>query len=193
MMENQWKSTWVGASWAMLAQNDTFLKRSWRKMTERIDFSLIFRTILGYQNHTKIDEKMNDFQTPKKTMFSAQEGPKGSKMELQKASKIKLFLESNKTTESCSPMHAELVFKVWRAPKPHFFRDHFRKPSSCRTGAVVSQFFAENDTPESVRNPSKILSKTKQETKWKKQRKIRGGAHPKWCAAGKGGDPLAVW
>jgi len=42
----------------MLAQNDTFLKRSWRKMTERIDFSLIFRTILGYQNHTKIDEKM---------------------------------------------------------------------------------------------------------------------------------------
>ena len=58
MMENQWKSTWVGASWAMLAQNDTFLKPCWRKMTERIDFSLIFSTILGYQNHIKIDEKM---------------------------------------------------------------------------------------------------------------------------------------
>ena len=45
-------------------------------------------------------------------MFSAQEGPKGSKMELQKTSKIKLFLESNKTTESCSRLHAELVFEV---------------------------------------------------------------------------------
>ena len=45
-------------------------------------------------------------------MFSAQEGPKGSKMELQKASKIKRFLESNKTTESCSRQHADLVFEV---------------------------------------------------------------------------------
>ena len=53
-------------------------------------------------------------------MFSAQEGAKGSKMEVQKASKIKFFLESNKTTESCSRLHAELVFKVSRAPKPHF-------------------------------------------------------------------------
>ena len=98
-------------------------------------------------------------------MFSAQEGPKGSKMELQEASQIKLFLESNKTTESCSRQHAELVFKVRRAPKPHFFRDHFRKPSSCCTGTVVSQIFVENDAPESVQNPSKILSKMKQETR----------------------------
>ena len=45
-------------------------------------------------------------------MFSAQEGPKGSKMELQKTSKIKFFLEPAKTTESCSRQHAELVFKV---------------------------------------------------------------------------------
>ena len=64
MMENQWKSTWVGASWAMLAQNDTFLKPCWRKMTERIDFSLIFSIILGYKNHTKNNEKLSDFQTP---------------------------------------------------------------------------------------------------------------------------------
>ena len=85
MMENQWKSTWVGASWAMLAQNDTFLKRSWRKMTERIDFSLIFRTILGYQNHTKIDEKMKWFSDALKNyVFCARRsqrlqngGPKG--------------------------------------------------------------------------------------------------------------------
>ena len=45
-------------------------------------------------------------------MFSAQEGPKGSKMEFQKTSKMKFFLESNKTAESCSRLHAELVFKV---------------------------------------------------------------------------------
>ena len=95
-------------------------------------------------------KKLSDFQTPLKIVFSAQEGATGSKMEVQKASKIKLFLESNKTTESCSRLHAELVFKVWRAPKPHFFRDHFRNPSSCCTGAVVSQIIAENDAPESV-------------------------------------------
>ena len=45
-------------------------------------------------------------------MFSAQEGAKGTNMEFQKTSKIKVFLESNKTTESCSRLHAELVFKV---------------------------------------------------------------------------------
>ena len=111
-------------------------------------------------------------------MFSAQEGPKGSKMEFQKASKIKLFLESNKTTESCSRLHAELVFKVWRASKPHFFRDHFRNPSSCCTGAVVSQIIVENDAPESVQNGSKILPKMKQKTKWKKHVKSGGGAPP---------------
>ena len=126
-------------------------------------------------------------------MFSAQEGPKGSKMELQKASKIKLFLESNKTTESCSRLHAELVFKVWRAPKPHFFRDHFRNPSSCCTGAVVSQIFAENDAPERIQNRSKILSKMKQETRWKNNVKSRGGApspdrgrrHEHWIRGGR--------
>ena len=111
-------------------------------------------------------------------MFSAQEGPKGSKMELQKASKIKLFLESNKTTESCSRLHAELVFEVWRAPKPHFFRDHFRKPSSCCTGTLVFQIFDKNDAPESVQNRSKILPKMKQETKWKKHVKSGGGSPP---------------
>ena len=45
-------------------------------------------------------------------MFSAQEGPKDSKMEFQKAFKMKLFSEPAKTTESCSRLHAELVFEV---------------------------------------------------------------------------------
>ena len=49
---------WVGASRAMLAPDDTSLNPSWGKMTERIDFSLIFEVILGYQNQSKINEKM---------------------------------------------------------------------------------------------------------------------------------------
>ena len=108
-------------------------------------------------------------------MFSAQEGPKGSKMEVQKASKIKLFLESNKTTESCSRLHAELVFKVWRSLKPHVFRDHFRKPSSCCTGTVVSQIFAENDTPESVQNLRKSFLKWSKKQDEKNNVKSGGG------------------
>ena len=118
-------------------------------------------------------------------MFSAQEGPKGSKMEFQKASKIKLFLESNKTTESCSRLHAELVFEVWRAPKPHFFRDHFRKPSSCCTGTLVFQIFDKDDAPESLQNRSKILLKMKQETKWKKH--VKSGGGPPQIKVGGGG------
>ena len=125
MMEKQWKSTWVGASWAMLAQNDTFLKPCWRKMTERIDFSLIFTTILGYQNHTKIDKKMKWFSDALKNDVFCARRSQGCKMEVQKTSKIKLALESTKTRESCSRLHAELVFKVWRAPKPHFLREPF--------------------------------------------------------------------
>ena len=72
MMQNQWKSTWVGASWAMLAQDDTSLKPSWRKMTERIVFSLIFGAILQYQNSSKINEKMKWFSdTLKNRVFCA--------------------------------------------------------------------------------------------------------------------------
>ena len=104
-----------------------------------------------------------------------QEGPKDSKMELQKTLKIKPFSEPAKTTESCSRLHAELVFEVWRAPKPHFFQDHFRKPSSCCTGTLVFQIFDKNDAPESVQNRSKILPKMKQQTRWKKYVKSGGG------------------
>ena len=129
---------------------------SWSHVGARWPRGSIFHWFLKPFWDTKIIQKSmkkwSDFQTPKKTVFSAQEDPKGSKMEIQKTSKIKLFLESNKTTESCSRLHAELVFKVWRAPKPHFFRDHFRNPSSCCTGAVVSQIIAENDSPEIVQN-----------------------------------------
>ena len=152
MLQNQWTSTWVGASRAILAQDDTSLKPSWRKMTERIDFSLIFQPFWDTKIIQKSMKKWIDFQTPYKTVFSAQEDPKGSKIELENTSKIKLFLESKKTTESWSRQHAELVFKVWRTPKPEFFRDHFRKPSSCCTGAVVSQIIVENDAPESLQN-----------------------------------------
>ena len=121
-------------------------------------------------------------------MFSAQEGPKGSKMEFQKASKIKLFLESNKTTESCSRLHADLVFEVWRVPKSHFFWNPFRKPSSCCTGTLVFQIFDKNDAPESVQNRSKILPKMKQETKWKKHVKS-GGGPPQIKVGGEGAAP----
>ena len=125
-------------------------------------------------------------------MFSAQEGPKGSKMEVQKASKIKLFLASNQTTESGSRLHAELVFQVWRGPKPHFFPGLFRKPSACCTGAVVSQIIVENDAPESVQNPSKILSKMKQETRWKNNVKSGEGFLPDLGVGGTSTGTLAV-
>ena len=151
----------------------------WSLLSARWPRGSIFHWFLkefwGTKIRQKSMKKWSDFQTPKKTVLSAQEGPKGSKMELQKASQIKLFLGRAETWKSCSRPHAELVFEVWRATKPHFFRDHFRKPSSCCTGTVVSQIFAENDAPESVQNRSKILPKMKQETKWKKHVKSGGG------------------
>ena len=118
-------------------------------------------------------------------MFSAQEGPKGSKMELQKASQIKLFLESNKTTESWSRLHADLVFEVWRVPKSHVFWNHFRKPSSCCTGTFVFQIFDKNDAPESLQNRSKNISRMKTQTKWTNIVKSGGGSPPNGLSAAK--------
>ena len=106
-------------------------------------FHWFFGAILEYQNGIKINEKMKWFSdTLKNRVFCA-----GRSQRLQngvpKTIQNQAFSEPAKTTESCSRQHAELVFKVWKAPKPYFFQDHFRKPSSCCTGAVVSQIFVE--------------------------------------------------
>ena len=62
----------VGASRAMLAPDDTSLNPSWGKMTERIDFSLIFEVILEYQNQPKFYKKMELFSdTLKNRVFCA--------------------------------------------------------------------------------------------------------------------------
>ena len=96
MMQNQWTSTWVGASWAMLAQDDTSLKPSWRKMTERIDFSLIFGAVLEYQNRIKINEKMKWFSdTLKNRVFCAgrsQSLQNGGSKRIQNNSLLVIFL-----------------------------------------------------------------------------------------------------
>ena len=181
-LQNQWQNDWksmniyvggcllshVGSRWhlleAILAQDD-------REDRFVIDFWSYFAIPKWYKNQWKM-KWFSD--TLKNRVFCT-----GRSQRLQnwapKTIQNQAFSEPAKTTESCSRLHAELVFEVWRAPKPHFFRDHFRNPSSCCTGAVVSQIFVENDTPESVQNPSKILSKMKQETTWKNNVKSGGG------------------
>ena len=98
-------------------------------------------------------------------MFSVQEGPKGSKMEFQKASKIKLFLESNKNYRIVLPPARGPSFRGLKGSQIAFFWNPFRKPSSCCTGTLVFQIFDKNDAPESVQNRSKILPKMKTQTK----------------------------
>ena len=168
-----------------------FLEPCWLKMSPRIDFSWIFHPFWGSKMQQKSIQKPSNFQTSLETLFSANRVHKSSKMRVQNHSKIEPFLGRVKNRESCSRLHADLVFEVWRAPKPHFFRDHFRKPSSCCTGTLVFQIFDKIDAPESVQNRSKILFKMNQKNKMKKQCKIRGG--PRKKSAAKAQTLVATW
>ena len=121
--------------------------------------------------------KSRHFHASLETVFFTIGEPKSTKTRFQNYPKMKPFLESDKATESCSRLHADLVFEVWRVPKSHLFWNHFRKPSSCCTGTLVFQIFDKNDSPESLQNRSKILLKMKTQTKWKNIIKSgRGGS-----------------
>ena len=109
----------------MLAQGDTSLEPSWPKMSPRIDFSLIFHPFQGVQNAPKIDSKTKQFSDTPRTLFSANRVHKSSKMRVQNHSKIQSFLGRVKNRESCSRLHADLVFEVQSTPKSHFFRTIF--------------------------------------------------------------------
>ena len=104
----------------MLAQGDTFLEPSRPKMSPKIDFSLIFHTFWGSKMHQKSIQKQSNFQTSLETLFSANRVHKSSKMRVQNHSKIQSFLGRVKNRESCSRLHADLVFEVYSAPKSHF-------------------------------------------------------------------------
>ena len=97
---------------AMLAQDDTSLEPSWPKMSPRIDFSSIFGPFWGSKMHKKSIQKPSNFQTSLETLFSANRVHKSSKMRVQNHSKIEPFLGRVKNRESCSRLHADLVFEV---------------------------------------------------------------------------------
>ena len=107
-IQNRWKSV-LGA---MLAQDDTSLEPSWPKMTPRIDFSSIFHHFGGSKMHKKSIQKQSNFQTSLETLFSANRVHKSSKMRVQNHSKMEPFLGRVKNRESCSRLHADLVFEV---------------------------------------------------------------------------------
>ena len=97
---------------AMLAQDDTSLEPSWPKMIPRIDFSTIFDSLRGSKMHQKSIQKPSNFQTSLETLFSASRVHKRSKMRVQNHSKMEPFLGRLKHRESCSRLHADLVFEV---------------------------------------------------------------------------------
>ena len=76
----------------MLAQGDTFLEPSRRKMSPKIDFSLMFHPFWGSKMHQKSIQKPSNFQTSLETLFSANRVHKNSKMRVQNHLKIEPFL-----------------------------------------------------------------------------------------------------
>ena len=64
--------------------------------------------------------KSRHFQASLETLFFTIGDPKSAKTRFQNYPKMEPFLECDKTTESCSRFHADLVFEVWRAPTSHF-------------------------------------------------------------------------
>ena len=97
---------------AMLAQGDTSLEPSWPKMSPRIDFSSILNPFWGSKIHQKSIQKPSNFQTSLETLFSANRVHKSSKMRIQNHSKMEPFLGRVKNRESCSRLHADLVFEA---------------------------------------------------------------------------------
>ena len=134
----------------MLAQGDTFLEPSRPKMSPKIDFSLIFHTFWGSKMHQKSIQKQSNFQTSLETLFSANRVHKSSKMRVQNHSKIQSFLGRVKNRESCSRLHADLVFEVQSTPKSHFCSNHFRELSLCCPGTVAFQISNLNEGPNSI-------------------------------------------
>ena len=132
----------------MLAQVDTFLEPSWPKMSPKIDFSLIFHSFWWSKMHKKSIQKQINFQTSLETLFSANRVHKSTKMRSQNHSRIQSFLGRVKNRESCSRLHADLVFEVQSTPKSHSFSNHFRELSSCCSGTLVFQIFKQNAGPK---------------------------------------------
>ena len=75
-------------------------------------FFIDFWSIWGSKMHPKSIQKPSNFQTSLETLFSANRVHKSSKMRVQNHSKMKPFLGRVKNRESCSRLHADLVFEV---------------------------------------------------------------------------------
>ena len=100
-----------------------FLEPCWLKVTPpwshlgpRWARGSIFHRFLihfgGSKMHQKSIQKPSNFQTSLETLFSANRVHKSSKMRVQNHSKIQSFLGRVKNRESCSRLHADLVFEV---------------------------------------------------------------------------------
>ena len=66
----------------------------------------------GSKMHQKSLQKLSNFQTSLETLFSANRVHKSFKIRVQNHSKMEPFLGRVNNRESCSCLHAELVFEV---------------------------------------------------------------------------------
>ena len=64
------------------------------------------------ENGTKFDSEIKTFQASLETLFFTIGDPKSVKTRFQNYPKMKPFLESDKTIESCSRPHADQAFEV---------------------------------------------------------------------------------
>ena len=119
------------------------LEPSWPKIAPNICLSWSFVDLgyhFGCRKIQKSIPKSRYFQASLETCFFTIGDPKSVKTRFQNHPKIKLFLESDKTTESCSRLPADLVFTVWKVPKSHFVWNHFRKPSHAALEPLFFRF-----------------------------------------------------
>ena len=100
-----------------------FLEPCWLKMTPPWSHlgprwargSIFHRFLINFEGskmHKRSIQKPSNFQTSLETLFSANRVHKSSKMRVQNHSKIQSFLGRVKNRESCSRLHADLVFEV---------------------------------------------------------------------------------
>ena len=155
-MTKWWKINENLRGWVPLEPCWLKITPSWSDLGARWPRGSIFHWFLVHfgipKSHKNRWKNEVIFRRPKKLCFLRKKVPKAPKWRSKSHRKSSFFWHLTKLQNRAPACTRSQFSRFEGLPNPSFFRDHFRKPSSCCTGAVVSQIIVENDAPESVQN-----------------------------------------
>ena len=109
LVRKSFKSRFLEPCWLKVTPPWSHLGPRWARGSI---FHWFFIHLGGPKCIKKLIQKPSNFQTSLETLFSANRVHKSSNMRVQNHSKMQPFLGRVKNRESCSRLHADLVFEV---------------------------------------------------------------------------------